>query len=330
MSNLNVLVVGGAGYIGSHTCKELKRSGFNPVVLDNLSEGHDWATQFGPLEQGEAGNADFVRSVIQKHQIGSILHFAANAYVGESVSNPRKYIENNVVAMHNLLGACIDEGVKHVIFSSSCATYGVPNYVPLDESHPQAPISPYGETKFMGERILHWYSGAYDLKYVALRYFNASGADPEGQIGEVHDPETHLIPLVLQALLGKRKHISVFGTDYDTEDGTAVRDYIHVADLASAHVRALQYLQSGGDSQKINLGTGRGYSVQQVIDTAAKVTGREVPVEYGDRRAGDPPALFANPELANNLLGWKPQYSDLETILETAWKWELKRQELGI
>lgn len=326
----NVLVVGGAGYIGSHTCKELKLSGFNPVVLDNLSEGHDWAVKFGPIEQGDAGDYDFVKSVLAKHEIGGVLHFAANAYVGESVSNPRKYIKNNVTAMDQLLGACIDSGVKNVIFSSSCATYGVPQYVPLNEGHPQNPISPYGDTKFMGERILHWYSGAYDLNYVALRYFNASGADPDGEIGEVHDPETHLIPLILQAILGKRPHIGVFGTDYDTPDGTAIRDYIHVKDLASGHVKALEYLINGGESTKVNLGSGKGYSVKEVIDTAAKVTGRDVPVQYQERRAGDPPALYANPDKAKSLLNWTPQYSDLETILKTAWAWENKRAELGV
>lgn len=330
MDSRNVLVVGGAGYIGSHTCKELKLSGFNPVVLDNLSEGHEWSVKFGPLENGNAGDYDFVSGVLKKHDIGSILHFAAHAYVGESVANPRKYFKNNVTAMDTLLGACLDSGVKKVIFSSSCATYGVPQYVPLDENHPQNPISPYGDTKYMGERILHWYSGAYDLRYVALRYFNASGADPEGEIGEVHDPETHLIPLILQAILGKRPHIGVFGTDYDTPDGTAIRDYVHVKDLASGHVKALQYLIGGGESTKINLGSGKGYSVKEVIDMAAKVTGREVPVEYQDRRPGDPPALYANPDRAQALLGWTPDHSDLETILRTAWNWELKREKLGV
>ncbi len=330
MDFTNVLVVGGAGYIGSHTCKELKLNGFNPVVLDNLSEGHDWAAKFGPLERGNAGDYDFVASVIRKHNISSVLHFAANAYVGESVTNPRKYIRNNVTAMDQLLGACIDAGVSKFIFSSSCATYGVPQYVPLNEQHPQNPISPYGETKYMGERILHWYSGAYNLSYVALRYFNASGADPDGEIGEVHNPESHLIPLVLQAILGKRPHIGVFGTDYETPDGTAERDYVHVKDLADAHVRALQYLIDGGESAKVNLGSGRGYSVKEVIDVAAKVTGREVPVEYQERRPGDPPALYADPSYAKKLLGWMPKHSDLETIIKTAWDWELKRESLGV
>jgi UDP-arabinose 4-epimerase len=329
MSGSNVLVVGGAGYIGSHTCKRLKAEGYHPVVLDNLSEGHDWAAKYGPLEVGEAGDAAFVESVLKRHNITSVLHFAANAYVGESVTNPRKYIQNNVVAMHNLLSACIDLGVGNFIFSSSCATYGAPSVVPVPEEHTQNPMSPYGDSKLIGEKLLHWYSGAHDLRYVALRYFNACGADTDGEIGEIHDPETHLIPIILQAIQGKRSHIGVFGTDYDTPDGTAVRDYIHVSDLADAHVKALKYLESGGLSAKVNLGTGRGYSVQEVIDAAAKVTGKEVPVKYEPRRAGDPPALFANPVLANNLLGWVPQFSDIETILKTAWDWENKRHELG-
>jgi UDP-arabinose 4-epimerase len=329
MSGSNILVVGGAGYIGSHTCKRLKAEGYIPVTLDNLSEGHDWAVKYGPLEIGEAGDVDFVSSVIAKYKISGVLHFAANAYVGESVTNPRKYIQNNVVAMHNLLSVCIDLSVRHFIFSSSCATYGQPEVVPVPEDHRQNPMSPYGDTKLIGEKLLHWYSGAHDLRYVALRYFNASGADTDGEIGEIHDPETHLIPLILQAIQGRRSHIGVFGTDYDTPDGTAVRDYIHVADLADAHVRALKYLEAGGENAKVNLGSGSGYSVQQVIDTAAQVTGKEVPVKYEPRRAGDPPALFANPVLANNLLGWHPQFSDLETILKTAWAWENRRHELG-
>lgn len=330
MDSHNVLVVGGAGYIGSHTCKELSLNGFNPVVLDNLSEGHEWAVKFGPLERGDAGDYDFVTKVIRKHQISSVLHFAANAYVGESVTNPRKYIRNNVTAMDQLLGACIDLGVSKFIFSSSCATFGVPQYVPLNEDHPQNPISPYGDTKFMGERILHWYAGAYNFKYVALRYFNASGADPDGVVGEVHNPESHLIPLILQAILGKRPHIGVFGTDYETPDGTAVRDYVHVKDLAVAHVNALKHLIDGGETAKVNLGSGRGYSVKEVIDMAAKVTGRPVPVEYQDRRPGDPPSLYADPSYAKQLLGWTPQHSDLETIIQTAWDWELKRETLGV
>lgn len=329
MSN-SVLVVGGAGYIGSHTCKALKQSGFVPVTVDNLSEGHDWAVKFGPLEQGEAGDQAFVTSVIRKHQPVGVIHFAANAYVGESVSNPRKYIQNNVVAMHNLLSTCIDENVNNVIFSSSCATYGIPATVPIVETDAQNPISPYGDSKLIGEKLLHWYSNAHPLRHVALRYFNASGADADGEIGEVHDPETHLIPLILQAALGKRKAISVFGTDYPTQDGTCERDYIHVTDLGSAHVAALKYLLNGGESTRINLGSGEPFSVQQVIDAAKRITGREIPTEYGPRREGDPPALYANPSKAQAVLGWKSEHSSLDNILTTAWNWELKRQELGV
>lgn len=326
----NVLVVGGAGYIGSHTCKELQLNGFFPVVLDNLSEGHEWAVQFGPIEQGDAGNYDFVKSVIERYDIRSVLHFAASTYVGESTANPRKYIQNNVTAMDNVLGACIDCGVTKFIFSSSCATYGVPDQVPLDESHSQLPISPYGDTKLMGEKMLKWYSQAYDLSYVALRYFNAAGADPDGEIGEVHNPESHLIPLILQAILGKRPHIGVFGTDYPTPDGTAIRDYIHVKDLANAHVKALQYLTRGGVSTQLNLGTGQGYSVKEVIAAAVRISGKEVPIQYEARREGDPPESYANPALAQSLLKWKPEYSDLDTIMKTAWDWENKRAELGV
>jgi UDP-arabinose 4-epimerase len=329
MSN-SVLVVGGAGYIGSHTCKALKAAGFLPVVVDNLSEGHEWAVKFGPLERGEAGDATFMTEVIRKHKPVGLIHFAANAYVGESVANPRKYIQNNVVAMHNLLSVCIDENLNNVIFSSSCATYGVPTQVPLDEEHTQLPISPYGDSKLIGEKMLHWYSNAHPIRYVALRYFNASGADADGEIGEVHDPETHLVPLVIQAALGIRPSISVFGTDYPTPDGTCQRDYIHVTDLGTAHVAALRYLIEGGASTRINLGSGKPISVKEVIDAAARVIGREVPVVYGPRREGDPPGLYANPLKAKEVLGWESKHSSLENILTTAYQWELRRKELGI
>jgi UDP-glucose-4-epimerase GalE len=268
--------------------------------------------------------------VIRKHKPVGLIHFAANAYVGESVANPRKYIQNNVVAMHNLLSVCIDENLNNVIFSSSCATYGVPTQVPLDEEHTQLPISPYGDSKLIGEKMLHWYSNAHPLRYVALRYFNASGADADGEIGEVHDPETHLVPLVIQAALGIRPSISVFGTDYPTPDGTCQRDYIHVTDLGTAHVAALRYLMEGGASTRINLGSGKPISVKEVIDEAARVIGREVPVVYGPRREGDPPGLYANPLKAKEVLGWESKHSSLENILTTAYQWELRRKELGI
>ncbi|RYG30206.1 UDP-glucose 4-epimerase GalE, partial [bacterium] len=237
---------------------------------------------------------------------------------------------NNVSAMETFLGALVDEGVKRVIFSSSCATYGVPEAMPLVESHPQLPISPYGETKLVGERMLRWFDAPYGLKHVALRYFNASGADPDSEIGEVHDPETHLIPLVMGAALGTRGPITVFGTDYPTPDGTAVRDYIHVADLADAHVRALRYLEEGGDSVCLNVGTGQGHSVNEIIAAVERETGKEVPRVYGERREGDPPELYANPALIRETLGWTPKHSDLATIVGTAWRWELKRRETGL
>jgi UDP-arabinose 4-epimerase len=325
----SVLVVGGAGYIGSHTCKELKRSGYNPVVLDSLLMGHEWAVKFGPFAKGDASDADFVKQTIEAHKIDSVIHFAANTYVGESVTNPRKFYHNNVAVLDSVLGACIDTGVDKFIFSSSCATYGIPTEVPIPENHAQNPISPYGETKLVGEKMLHWYSNAYALKHVALRYFNAAGADADGELGELHIPESHLIPLVLQAILGKRDKITVFGTDYPTADGTAVRDYIHVTDLARAHVKAVQYLENGGDSIQANLGTGTGISVQQIIDVAASVTGRNVPVEYGPRREGDPPALFSNPDYATKTLGWTPEHSDIENIIRTAWAWEQRQEKVS-
>ncbi len=325
MDSRSVLVIGGAGYIGSHTCKRISQLGGKPVVLDNLSMGHDWAAMYGPLYVGDAGDSAYVKQILDEHDIDSVIHFAACAYVGESMTNPGKYFRNNVTAMQTLLDRCIESGVKNFIFSSSCATYGVPNETPIREDMPQKPINPYGETKLIGEQMLHWYSQCHDFNYVALRYFNACGDDPDGEIGEVHDPETHLIPIVLQAALGKREYIEVFGTDYPTEDGTAVRDYIHVSDLADAHVRALDYLVAGGESTKLNLGTGNGISVQQVVDSARRVTGREIPVKYGPRRAGDPPALYADPSKAKEALGWEAQWTDIDKIIESAWNWEQVR-----
>ena len=329
MSN-NVLVVGGAGYIGSHTCKALKLRGYQPVVIDNLSKGHAWAVKYGPLEQGDIADSQFVTDAVRRHQPIGVIHFAGSINVGESVSDPRKYMANNVVAMHSLLSVLIDEGIQNIIFSSSCATYGNPQRVPLDEDHPQLPISPYGDSKLIGEKLLHWYANAHPLRYVALRYFNASGADSEGELGEAHDPETHLIPLILQAALGVKPAIKVFGTDYPTPDGTCLRDYIHVADLGTAHVAALEYLLGGGESTQINVGTGVPYSVKEIIDATERIIGRLVPREYGPRREGDPPELYANPTKAKEILGWTAENSSLEHILQTAWSWELKRQELGI
>lgn len=330
MQSKNILVVGGAGYIGSHTCKALSQAGFTPVVLDNLSMGHEWAAIYGPLHIGDMGDAPFVQEVIRKHEIQSVIHFAASAYVGESMTNPGKYFKNNVTNMQTLLDVCIAEGVKHFIFSSSCATYGIPEEMPIRESLVQKPINPYGETKLIGETMLKWYANAHDFRYVALRYFNASGDDEAGEIGEVHEPETHLIPIILQAATGRREYIEVFGTDYPTPDGTAVRDYVHVSDLGDAHLKALEYLIAGGDSAKLNLGTGNGFSVQQVIDAARKVSGKEIQVKYGPRRAGDPPSLYADPIAAKTTLGWSPKYTDIDKIVETAWNWELIRQKRGL
>jgi UDP-arabinose 4-epimerase len=329
MNEKRVLVVGGAGYIGSHTCKELKLQGFEPVVLDNLSEGHDWAVKYGDFVHADMGNYGAVARAIIDHEIGTIMHFGASAYVGESVANPRKYYKNNVSNFEILLGAALDNGVRRVIFSSSCTTFGDPKKVPVAEGDPQAPISPYGDTKYIGERMLKWYDGAYGLRSVAMRYFNASGADPDGEIGEVHDPETHLIPIILQAIMGKREKIGVFGTDYPTPDGTNIRDYVHVKDLADAHIRGLKHLLDNGESTSFNLGTGNGYSVKEVIDTSERVSGKKAPVVYEGRRPGDAPALWADSTKAKTELGWDPKYSDLETIVSTAWAWEQKRLELG-
>jgi UDP-glucose-4-epimerase GalE len=321
---MSILVTGGAGYIGSHTAKMLAESGQSPVVLDNFAYGHDWAVKWGPLERGDLGDADFIKGVFSRHSIDAVIHFAAFAYVGESMTHPRKYFQNNTVNTLNLLDAMIDRGVTAFVFSSTCATYGVPTHVPIDETHLQTPVNPYGESKLMVEKILRWYGEAYGLKSVALRYFNAAGADPDGAIGEDHDPETHLIPLVIDAARGTRPPVGVFGTDYPTPDGTAIRDYIHVTDLATAHVGALDYLRKGGATTAINLGTGKGRSVREVIQTVEAVSGRRVPTVLSPRRAGDPPALVANPQKAKDVLGWSARYVDLRTIIEHAWKWHTR------
>lgn len=320
---MSILVTGGAGYIGSHTAKVLAASGHTPVVVDNFVYGHEWAVKWGALERGNLGDSTFLESVFSRHSIDAVIHFAAFAYVGESMTEPRKYFQNNTVTTLNLLDAMVARGVKTFVFSSTCATYGVPTHVPIDETHLQTPVNPYGESKLMVEKILRWYGEAYGLKSVALRYFNAAGADPDGEIGEDHDPETHLIPLVIDAARGMRPPVRVFGTDYPTPDGTAIRDYIHVTDLATAHVGALDYLKKGGATTAINLGTGVGRSVREVIQTVETVSGRTVPTEMSPRRAGDPPALVANPKKAKDVLGWTARY-DLATIIEHAWKWQTR------
>lgn len=320
-----ILIMGGAGYIGSHTTKHLLAQGYGCVVADNLVYGHieavDNRAQF---INADLMNKQSLRAVFQQYNIDAVIHFAAFAYVGESVQNPQKYYQNNVIGTLNLLDIMLEFGVKKIVFSSTCATYGEPQYTPIDEQHPQNPINPYGRSKLMIEQIFADYNKAYGLQYIALRYFNAAGADINGEIGESHTPETHLIPLVLQAIKGERNCIKVFGTDYDTPDGTCIRDYIHVEDLALAHRLAVEKLSEY--SGYINLGTGVGTSVKEIITAAENVSGKDCPVEYEPRRAGDPAKLYANNQKARDILGWYPQYLNIEQIIQTAWKWENKRK----
>lgn len=322
---MKILVTGGAGFIGSNVCKALKGSGFTPVVFDNLVYGHRDFVRWGPFEEGDLADTDALDGVFKKHSPAAVMHFAAYAYVGESVEDPSKYYYNNVVGSLNLMDAARRAGVKRFVFSSTCATYGVPEVVPIPEEHPQGPINPYGSSKLMIERMLSDYDTAYGLKSVSLRYFNAAGADPDSDVGEDHDPETHLIPLILDAALGIRPDITVFGTDYPTPDGTCIRDYIHVTDLADAHVRALEYLAGGGDTVALNLGNGKGYSVKEVLRAAREVTGRDFEVVPGPRRPGDPPALVGSSEKARSVLGWSPEYGEIDVIIAHAWKWHKLR-----
>ena len=319
-----ILVTGGAGYIGSATVELLRRAGESVVVLDNLCYGHRAALNESiPFYEGDIGDSDLIADIALEHGIDACIHFAAFAFVGESVEQPGMYFENNTAQTLALLESLRAVGTKKFIFSSTCATYGEPQYVPMDEAHPQNPVNPYGWSKFMVERMLEAFDMAHDMKFVALRYFNASGAMVGGSTprGEDHDPETHLIPLVLQVALGQRENIAIFGSDYPTPDGTAIRDYIHIEDLGQAHQQALEYLRNGGDSQFINLGNGAGYSVLEVVETARQVTGKTIPVEMQPRRAGDPSRLIAVADKAKNVLGWQPQYPDLKTIIESAWEW---------
>ncbi len=446
---MNILVTGGAGYIGSHACKALRAAGHVPVAFDNLSMGHEWAVKWGPLVIGDLGDGERLRHVLREHHIDAVMHFAALAYVGESMADPRKYFHNNVAGTLSLLDAMLDCGVRNLVFSSSCATYGVPESAeqgaggrergaggrecrgmgvsgygsvgvsecrsigvkdsatplpgyadtqlrasvsalratssPISETTPQLPVNPYGDSKLICEKMIRWYGQAYGLRWVSLRYFNAAGADPDGEIGEVHDPETHLIPLVLQAAqtarsASERRNVTrqecrgigvsacrrgeepmaspshapiprysptppprypdtpilpyshtppaptplrIFGTDYPTPDGTCIRDYIHVADLADAHVRALDYLATDGQSTALNLGTGNGHSVRDIIAMASQVAGTDIPCEEHPRRPGDPPTLVADAQLATRILAWQPRHSDLETIIRTAWQWHV-------
>lgn len=315
----HILVTGGAGYIGSHACKALEKVGYVPVAYDNLVYGHQQFAKWGPFEQGDISDRARIDEVIEKYKPSAIIHFAAFAYVGESVGNPGKYYRNNVSGTLNLLESMRDHEIKRMIFSSTCATYGTPEFVPITEEHPQRPINPYGNSKLMVEQLLKDFDIAHGIKSIALRYFNAAGADPDCEVGEDHTPETHLIPLVLDAASGNRPHITIYGDDYDTPDGTCIRDYIHVSDLANAHVLALKALEEGAESTRYNLGNGQGYSVKEVIAAAEKVTGRSISTVVGDRRPGDPDRLVGDACRAKKILGWEPHYGDIETILKHAW-----------
>ena len=319
-----VLVTGGAGFVGSHACKALSRHGFTPVVFDNLSHGHEDAVRWGPLERGDILDRARLDEVIAAQSPAAIMHFAAFIAVGESVTDPGKYYRNNVAGSLNLIEAARDHGLGAFVFSSTAAVYGIPDTVPIPESAAKQPINPYGETKWMVEGMLRDFGAAHGLKSTALRYFNAAGADPDGDTGERHDPETHLIPLALDAAAGTGQPLTVFGEDYPTPDGTCIRDYIHVTDLAEAHVAALQAMLGGAGSNVYNLGTGTGFTVRQVIEAVAQVTGRTVPHSFGPRRAGDPASLVADPAAANRDLGWRPKLSDLQSIVASAWAWHQK------
>jgi len=326
----SILVTGGAGYIGSHTVLALKQAGYEVVILDNLVYGHrDLVEQVLQVElvEGDTSDRTLLDNLFQTRHFDAVMHFSAYAYVGESVTDPAKYYRNNVLGTLTLLESMLTASIKNFVFSSTCATYGVPNFIPITEDHPQNPINPYGATKLMVERILTDFDVAYNFKSVRFRYFNAAGANPEGLLGEDHNPETHLIPLVLQTALGQREAISIFGTDYPTHDGTCIRDYIHVNDLADAHILGLEYLLNGGDSNVFNLGNGNGFSVREVIAAAEEVTGMVIKVEECDRRPGDPPALIGTSEKARKILNWQPQYPGIKDIVSHAWQWHQKRHK---
>jgi UDP-glucose 4-epimerase len=327
MTNKQILVVGGAGYIGSHMAWLLKERGEQVIVLDNLSSGHEDAVLGSRFIKGDLSDSELLNLIFTNHNIAAVIHFASSIQVGESMLNPEIYYENNVVNSLNLLNTMRQHGVMRIIFSSTAAIFGNPEYTPIDENHPKTPINTYGSTKLIFETILADYDRAYGMKSICLRYFNAAGAHPDAILGERHDPETHLIPLVLDAAAGRRADITVFGQDYDTKDGTCVRDYVHVMDLGEAHWLALQHLINGGDSNNFNLGNGNGYSVSEVINAVEKVTGLTVPIKYGPRRPGDPSVLVSNSEKIIDLLGWTPKYSSLSEIVGHAWEWH-KRQPM--
>ena len=318
---MSILVVGGAGYIGSHVNKMLARKGFDTVVLDNLVYGHEEAVVAGEFVRGDIANKDDIRKAFEGRDIEAVFHFANYAYVGESCLDPEKYYVNNISNTLNLLAVMREQGCNKIIFSSSCSTYGVPERVPITEDLPQRPMSPYASTKLMIEMILKDYARAYGLRYVGFRYFNACGADPEGEIGESHTPETHLIPITLDVASGLRDEMMIFGNDYNTPDGTNIRDYVHVLDLAEAHIAALDYFDRGGENDFFNIGTEKGFSNLEIVEAVKRVTGRDFPVVITDRRPGDPDILVGSSEKARRVLGWVPKYSDIETVIETAWKW---------
>lgn len=326
---MNLLVVGGAGYIGSHMVKRLLASKHSVTILDNLSTGYRDAVIGGEFIQGDIGNSALLDKVFSENKFDAVLHFASYIQVGESVKKPDIYYQNNLSNTINLLNAMNAAGVKKFIFSSTAAIFGEPSYTPIDEAHPKQPINPYGRSKWMVEQILEDYDHAYELKSVCLRYFNAAGADADGEIGERHEPETHLIPILLQVASNRRERVSVFGTDYPTPDGTCIRDYIHVMDLCDAHIAALSYLRDHNLSGRFNLGNGTGFSVAQVIDAVESVTGKSLSIDYVERRPGDPAILVADATLARSTLGWSPKYSDLKTIVGHAWAFELKRYPLA-
>jgi UDP-glucose 4-epimerase len=316
-----ILITGGAGYVGSHANKYLHQNGYETVVFDNLIRGHREFVKWGKFVQGDLANIDQLRRCFSENAIDAVMHFAGFAYVGESVTDPLRYYENNVANTLKLLNVMREFGVNRFIFSSTCSTYGNPERLPLTEDHPQRPVNPYGRTKLMVEEILKDFEIAYGIRHVNLRYFNAAGADPDSDIGERHNPETHLIPLILEAACDAEKELMIFGTDYDTPDGTCIRDYIHVTDLADAHLRALKYLNNGGPSDSFNLGNGNGFSVREVIRTAEEITGRKINAVPWQRREGDPAVLIGSSEKAKSILGWNPTYNRLPTIIETAWNW---------
>lgn len=317
----NILVTGGAGYIGSHIGKKLAEAGYNVIVLDNLSKGHREAVLKGKLIVGDLADMDLLDRIMKEEEIEGVIHLAADSLVGESMEKPGKYYRNNVANGLNLLEAMVNNGVKYIVFSSTAAVYGEPEEIPITEEHPTNPENTYGESKLFFEKMLKRYDEIHGLKYVSLRYFNAAGADLSGQIGEAHDPETHLIPIVLQKALGIRDKLYIFGDDYPTKDGTCIRDYIHVEDLADAHILAVEALVKGMESRVYNLGNGEGYSVKEVIEVAEEVVGKEIDAEIAERRPGDPAVLVASSDKIKRELGWKPLYPDLRTIIESAWRW---------